>query len=153
LPTERNQIRKPADTLKVFHRDLALIGLRQRRGHDLRRTFVTLARVDGGRAEVLRPLTHPGDSDIIGLYTSFPWPTICAELAKLQLPLPARADVAPAPDARAAEQIVDGGGPSYMPSYSASYTASYSPDCSPGIMNAINDMQSDTGVGQRFRKP
>lgn len=156
LPTERNQIRKPADTLKVFHRDLALIGLRPRRGHDLRRTFVTLARVDGGRAEVLRPLTHPGDSDIIGLYTSFPWPTICAELAKLQLPLPAQpATTRPAlaADARAAEQIVDGGGASYMPSYSASYTASYSPDCSPGIMNAINDMQSDTGVGQRFRKP
>ncbi|MBK9037075.1 MAG: hypothetical protein IPL61_38500, partial [Myxococcales bacterium] len=72
LPTERNTIRKPADTLKVFHRDLALIGLRVRRGHDLRRTFVTLARVDGGRSEVLRPLTHPGENDIIGLYTTFP---------------------------------------------------------------------------------
>ena len=109
--------------------------------------------MDGGRPEVLRLLTHPGESDTIGLYTSFQWPTICAELAKLQLPLPATTRPALAVDARAAEQIVDGGGASYMPSYSASYTASYSPDCSPGIMNAINDMQSDTGVGQRFRKP
>jgi hypothetical protein len=66
------------------------------RGHDLHRTFITLARADGSRADGLRPLTHPGEKDVTGLYSSFSWPIICAELAKLQLPLPSSLRVAPA---------------------------------------------------------
>jgi hypothetical protein len=54
--------------------------------------------VDGARRDILKPLTHPGETDIVGLYTSFPWPTICAEVAKLKVELPDEAG-------RAAAQI------------------------------------------------
>lgn len=88
LPTEKLEVRKASNTLKHLKRDLIRIGLRARRGHDLRRTFVTLAQADGGRRDVLRPLTHPGEKDIVDLYTTFPWPVVCAEILKLRLPLP-----------------------------------------------------------------
>jgi integrase len=141
VPTEENRVRKPQGSLKQFHKDLTRIGLRARRGHDLRRTFVTLIRVDGGRSEVLRPITHPGEKDIIGLYTTFPWPVVCEELSKLRIPVPTAG-------ATNAEEIVattttDG------PSYSASYT----PECSPEIHNDLATLQAASGIGERFRKP
>ena len=34
-------------------------------------------------------MTHgPAADDIVSLYTSFPWPALCAEVAKLQIELP-----------------------------------------------------------------
>ena len=88
VPTANFTARSAANTLKQFKKELELLGLRDRRGHDLRRTFITLAQVDGARRDVLKPLTHPGEADIVGLYTTFPWPTICAEVAKLRVVLP-----------------------------------------------------------------
>ena len=88
IPTRAHTVRTADNSRRALHSDLESLGLRVRRGHDLRRTFITLARADGGRADVLRPLTHPGERDVIGLYSTFPWPVICSELAKLQLPLP-----------------------------------------------------------------
>src|SRR6185436_2678451 len=88
VPTQAFEPRRAADTLKKLKGDLVELGLRNRRGHDLRRTFITLAQVDGARRDVLKPLTHPGEVDIVGLYTSFPWPTVCAEVAKLRVFLP-----------------------------------------------------------------
>src|SRR6185436_14711925 len=94
IPTRSLTVRTSDNSLRALHGDLENLGLRARRDHDLRRTFVTLARADGGRADVLRPLTHPGERDVIGLYTTFPWPVTCAELAKLQVPLPTRSPLA-----------------------------------------------------------
>jgi hypothetical protein len=55
-----------------FKDDLEALGMRHRRGHDLRRTFITLAQVDGARREVLKVMTHgPSADDIVSLYTSF----------------------------------------------------------------------------------
>jgi integrase len=156
VPTEDNRVRKPANSLKQFHADLTRLGLRVRRGHDLRRTFITLVRVDGGRSDVLRPITHPGEKDIIGLYTTFPWPVVCEELAKLRVPLQTNdatieADRAPTnenvSDANATE-IVD-----ETPAAHASYTASYSPDCSLEIQNDLVTLQAAGETGQRVRKP
>lgn len=57
-----------------FRDDLARVGLRRRRGHDSRRTFTTLAQVDGARRDILKVITHaPSADDIVGVYTSFPW--------------------------------------------------------------------------------
>ncbi len=73
-----------------FKDDLVAIGLRNRRGHDLRRTFITLAQVDGARRDLLKVITHGAAADdIINLYTTFPWPALCAEVAKLAVALPA----------------------------------------------------------------
>jgi hypothetical protein len=50
----------------TFRNDLELLGLRRRRGHDLRRTFITLAQVGGAHRDLLETITHgPRGGDII----------------------------------------------------------------------------------------
>ncbi len=141
VPSERNQIRSAPRTLKMFHQDLEVIGLRTRRGHDLRRTFVTLIRVDGGRSEVLRPITHPGEKDIIGLYTTFPWPVVCDELAKLRIALPA--NETDQIETITTEKIVSDAAPT---------VASYSSACSSEIGSDSQQLEA-VASGERFRKP
>ena len=68
-----------------FRADLALLGFRHRRGHDLRRTFITLAQVDGARRDLLETITHGPRGSIINVYTTFPCPALCAEVAKLKI--------------------------------------------------------------------
>jgi integrase len=91
VPTETHHVRKAPNTLKAFRDDLHTLGLRPRRSHDLRRTFITLAQVDGASRDVLRPMTHPGKQDIVDLYTTLPWPIRCAAIAKLRVDTPAAA--------------------------------------------------------------
>ncbi len=124
VPTEAFEPPRAADTLKKLKDDLVELGMRARRGHDLRRTFITLAQVDGARREVLKPLTHPGDSDIVGLYTSFPWPTVCEEVAKLRVYLPEGGGGGPGVGDTEINTV--SGGPT------VATVASYSPDCSSG---------------------
>jgi len=92
IPTEGHAPRKSPNTLKAFKKDLAMLGLRARRSHDLRRTFITIAQVDGANRDVLRPMTHPSEQDIVGLYTTFPWPVRCREIEKLRIHLASAAD-------------------------------------------------------------
>ena len=154
VPTQDNRVRKAQNSLKQFHADLTLIGLRPRRGHDLRRTFVTLVRVDGGRSDVLRPITHPGEKDIIGLYTTFPWPVVCEELSKLRIELPAiasdettEADTRASDAANAIEIVAENA------NEPASYSRSYTPECSSEISNEDQSLQPTGSLGVPFRKP
>ncbi len=73
--------------LKRLHEALDLLGLRRRRQHDARRTFVSLGQADGGRTEVLEAVTHDPKGDITSLYTTWPWPTLCVEVSKLNITL------------------------------------------------------------------
>ena len=57
-----------------FLADLATLGLRPRRGHDLRRTFVTLAQVDGARRDVLKVITHGVSEEFFAKAGSFSLP-------------------------------------------------------------------------------
>ncbi len=89
-PTNRGR-RRPAGSMRdrhyIRHRflaNLALLGFRRRRDHDLRRTFVSLAR-DGAAQEVLRLVTHAPSSDMLDLYTSVPWERLCGEVARLRV--------------------------------------------------------------------
>jgi eukaryotic-like serine/threonine-protein kinase len=54
---------------------------------DLRRTFVSLSLADGARKDILRWITHGPTGDIMDLYTTLPWPALCAEVRKLQVDL------------------------------------------------------------------
>lgn len=65
--------------------DLPLLGLRHRRGHDLRRTFISLARSNGAEKDILRRATHKPPREVIEGYTSFEWAVVCREIAKLQV--------------------------------------------------------------------
>jgi hypothetical protein len=79
--------------------DLQRLGLRSRRQHDARRTFITFCLEDGARKDILRWVSHGPEGDIVDLYTTLTWPALCAEVAKLELdPLPP----APLLDGRAA---------------------------------------------------
>ena len=86
-PTRNATARDAAWTIKQLHEDLDMLGLRRRRGHDLRRTFITLAQVDGARRDLLETVTHGPRGDIVSIYTTFPWPALCEEVAKLKISL------------------------------------------------------------------
>jgi len=83
--------------------DLAALGLRHRRGHDLRATFITLAEDDGADPNVLARITHTakGRSAYKG-YSRTQWDTLCRELGKLQIRRSSRGDVIALPLAVAA---------------------------------------------------
>jgi integrase len=69
--------------------DLERIGLRPRRQHDTRRTFITLCRGNGARTDLLKLATHGPEGDIMDVYTEMlvVWQPVCAEVAKLELDL------------------------------------------------------------------
>jgi hypothetical protein len=90
VPTRNFTIRSAQETPKQLHDDLRTLGLRERRGHDLRRTFITLAQVDGARRDLLETMSHGPRGDIVSVYTTFPWPALCAEIAKLKIELRSR---------------------------------------------------------------
>jgi integrase len=85
VPTRNFTERPSSDSQRSLGLDLDTLKLRRRRGHDLRRTFVTLAQVDGARRDLLETITHGPRGDIINVYSSFPWPALCAEVAKLEV--------------------------------------------------------------------
>jgi integrase len=86
IPSRRGRHRSRHHSLVKFHEDLQRLALRRRRQHDLRRTFVSLARADGARADVLLGVTHGARANsVMDLYTTLPWESVCAEVAKLNV--------------------------------------------------------------------
>jgi hypothetical protein len=79
-------MRSDHDSYKRLRLDLEALGLRRRRFHDLRRAFITLAREDGAEKDILHLCMHgaPGQ-DVMELYTSFGWATLCKQVAALQM--------------------------------------------------------------------
>lgn len=82
-------MRSAKDTGKRWDTDLATLGLRHRRGHDLRATFITLCEDAGADPHVLARLTHTarGRSAYAG-YSRTQWETLCREVAKLEITRP-----------------------------------------------------------------
>jgi integrase len=69
--------------------DLERLGMRPRRVHDLRRTFISLARADGA-GDLLRWVTHGPTSSVFDAYTTPPWPALCEQVSKLRIELRTR---------------------------------------------------------------
>jgi hypothetical protein len=82
-------MRQQSEAQEALLLDLQKLGLRPRRGHDLRRTFITLAQADGADRNASKSMTHGARGDIVDVYTSLPWPVTCREIAKLSIILPA----------------------------------------------------------------
>lgn len=76
-----------------LERDLETLGLRHRRGHDLRRTMISLCRSNGAVADILRRATHKPPKEVIEGYTTFEWAVVCAEVAKHPIRRPSAAEV------------------------------------------------------------
>jgi integrase len=87
IPSRVGRNRTTNHMLHKFYEDLERIGLRRRRQYDSRRTFISLAQADGARKDILRWVTHGPDGDIVSLYTTLPWATLCEEVAKLKIGL------------------------------------------------------------------
>lgn len=86
IPSTRGGICHASGALKRLKDDCALLGFRPRRTHDARRTFVSLGRADGARADVLRWISHgPTQKEIIDVYTTLPWETLSCEISKLNI--------------------------------------------------------------------
>lgn len=86
-------MRTNTGNLKHLHRDLETLGFRARRVHDLRRTFISLARADGADKHILRRATHKASRDVMEGYTTFEFEVVCREVAKLDLKLRGRGEL------------------------------------------------------------
>lgn len=87
IPSREGRNRTTNHMLHKFHEDLERIALRRRRQYDSRRTFISLAQGDGARKDIFRWITHGPEGDIVDLYTTLPWATLCAEVVKLKIGL------------------------------------------------------------------
>ncbi len=58
--------------------DFATLQLRNRRFHDARRTMISLALGDGALPHVLKLVTHGQPAEVMDLYTTHTWATLCA---------------------------------------------------------------------------
>ena len=91
---ELGSMRSKNDSYKRLCSDLVTLGLRHRRGHDLRRTMISLTRTDGARKDLLELCTHtPRKQSTIDVYTEFPWESLCTEVAKLKIRREVRGEV------------------------------------------------------------
>ncbi len=87
VPT-RNMTPRPAPDAQVsLLADLAKIGLRHRRGHDLRRTMISLALADGASREHLRYVTHGARAgrEAFDLYHTPPWEALVKAVGCLRI--------------------------------------------------------------------
>lgn len=86
VPSQRGKVMEPSGMWSKLQEDLEMLGLRRRRMHDLRRTFISLARDDGANKDLLRWVTHgPDKGDIMDVYTTPDWSALCAEVSKLRI--------------------------------------------------------------------
>ncbi len=94
VPALTMKARAPKEAQDALVGDLAMLGLRveagkrmNRRGHDMRRTLVSIAQADGARRDVLEWGTHGPRGDIMSMYTTLPWATLCEEWSKIRIVL------------------------------------------------------------------
>ena len=83
-PSVTTGCRARGTTLRNLQLDSALIGVTPRRVHDTRHTFISLARRDGARKDVLERVTHNAAGDIVDRYTTFDWEPLCEAVACLK---------------------------------------------------------------------
>ena len=71
---------------KRLDADCRVLGIRHRRTHDARRTFISLVRADGGRRSILKLITHGRPkNNIMDVYSEIPWEVLCGEVGKLRI--------------------------------------------------------------------
>ncbi|RYZ37450.1 MAG: hypothetical protein EOO71_27965 [Myxococcaceae bacterium] len=88
VPSVDGGLLSSSSSYKRLQEDLAQLGLRRRRQHDARRTFISLAIGDGARKELLRWVTHGPEGDVVDAYTTPPWHVLCEQVSMLKFPVP-----------------------------------------------------------------
>lgn len=85
IPSRLGRVRSVRLGHTRLDEDLERLGLRARRQHDLRRSFITLARARGARSDVLKAITHGAGKAVMDLYTTWPWATLCEAVLALEI--------------------------------------------------------------------
>jgi integrase len=80
---------------KALYRDCDRIGIGRKGTHSFRRGFVSYARADGARKDVLERVTHNAAGEVIDGYTYFEWEPLCEAVACLRLTVKRGAEVVP----------------------------------------------------------
>jgi integrase len=107
IPSRLGKNRSANHMLKKFHQDLERLGIRARRQHDLRRTFISLCLGDGGRSDILRWVTHSRPkAATIDDYTTLVWNPLCEEVAKLRIALRRAAPTSISPIAKSVKSAL-----------------------------------------------
>lgn len=83
--SKRGRVRRRNYSHDRFEEDLLLLGMRHRRGHDLRRTMISLSRSDGADVAILKRATHKPPVEVIEGYTTYEWDVLCREVSKLKI--------------------------------------------------------------------
>jgi len=73
VPSRRREHRRDPVVHAQFLEDFELLGLRGRRVHDTRHTFISLTLADGADRDKLAWVTHGPKGDIVSLYTTLHW--------------------------------------------------------------------------------
>lgn len=68
---------------KMFQRICKVLDIESQTLHATRHTFITMARRDGARADVLERVTHNARGEMIDVYTHFEWEPLCEAVACL----------------------------------------------------------------------
>jgi integrase len=93
VPSRWGRFRRKNHSQHKLHEDLARLGLRPRRQHDLRRSFIGHA-VDAGAArDRLRPGTHGVGMSVMELYDSPEWAACCEHVLRLKVEAPAVVEI------------------------------------------------------------
>lgn len=88
LTNERGGHLSDVNTKKTRPRDLAKLGLRVRRFHDARATFITLGTTDGADEVWLERVTHNAKGNQFNQYRRANWLKMCEAVSCLQIDLP-----------------------------------------------------------------
>jgi integrase len=62
---------------KAWRRSCAIVGVLNRSLHSTRHTFISIARRNGARKDVLERITHNAQGDIVDQYTHWDWAPLC----------------------------------------------------------------------------
>ncbi len=87
VPSRLGDNRSRHHMFKKFKADLKMLGLRPRRQHDTRCTFISLCLDRGAREERLRLITHGRRRNVIGGYDKPSWKSLCRQVARLKIHL------------------------------------------------------------------
>ena len=82
LPTNRSA----SHMLKKFHQDCRRVGIRERRQHDSRRTWLSVVLAAGATETHAKWIAHGPPPTVLGAYLSMPWATLCAVVSALKVP-------------------------------------------------------------------
>lgn len=87
VPTRDGGHHTKSSGYKMFQRALLAVGVQNRSLHSTRHTFISVARSNGARRDVLERVTHNASGEVIDIYTTFEWRALCEAVARFDLDL------------------------------------------------------------------